>query len=71
MAPDFSFPRCLLLSSSFRFVGEGALLDEKKFTLKHLIVIISKIRWSLYNLILITCKREINCKEGLENTFFA
>lgn len=27
---DFSFPRCLLLSSSFLFVGEGALLEEKK-----------------------------------------
>lgn len=29
-APDFSFPRCLLLSSSFLFVGEGALMKAKK-----------------------------------------
>lgn len=27
---DFSFPRCLLLSSSFLFVGEGALLEQKR-----------------------------------------
>lgn len=26
---DFSFPRCLLLSSSFLLVGEGALLEQK------------------------------------------
>lgn len=30
VAPDFSFPRGLLLSSSFLFVGDGALLEEKK-----------------------------------------
>lgn len=30
VAPDFSLPRCLLLSSSFFFVGEGALSDTKE-----------------------------------------
>lgn len=30
VAPDFSLPRCLLFSSSFLFVGEGALQDKGK-----------------------------------------
>lgn len=29
VAPDFSLPRCLFLSSSFLFVGEGALVLER------------------------------------------
>lgn len=30
VAPDFSLPRCLLFSSSFLLVGEGALQDKRK-----------------------------------------
>lgn len=30
VAPDFSLPRCLLFSSSFLLVGEGALQDRRK-----------------------------------------